>query len=117
MWRRTWDGTVGARLMAERRGTWDTPPATERGSGSASGSGSFTGFAPLGFVFPNGSSSATFSISGTVQSKLSLSGNYSGGGENGTFSLSYNTLYERPSSLAIISGIWLGQNSTFNISS
>ena len=42
---------------------------------------------------------------------------YSGGGENGTFSLSYNTLYERPSSLAIISGIWLGQNSTFNISS
>ena len=82
----------------------------EHGTLSVSGShvsGSLIAFAPIGQVFPDGSSAATISVTGTVHTKSTLSGSFSGGGDTGTFSLTYNPLYDRSSSFSLVTGTWL----------
>ncbi len=66
------------------------------------------GYAPIGETFPDGSSSGSISVSGTCIEMQSITGTYSGLGDNGTISLSYSTLYERASSLSKVSGAWAG---------
>jgi hypothetical protein len=42
-----------------------------------------------------------------------MSGTYNGVGDNGTFSLTYSSVYDRPSSLAATAGTWKGIVSGF----
>ncbi len=64
-------------------------------------SGTITGYAPQGYVFSNGLQWETVSISGTVQAQDSISGTYNNGvGDTGTFSLTYNQVYNNASSLS-----------------
>ncbi len=83
--------------------------AQYHGSLSVSGahvSGTVTSYAPVGFVFPDGSVVTTTSVSGTVTTKSSLSATYTGGGDSGSIALTYDPLYERDSSLSLIAGDW-----------
>lgn len=54
----------------------------------------------------SGSYIGMVNISGTFTPKGIMNGTYDGVGDTGTFSLAYNSLYERPSSLALIEGTW-----------
>lgn len=72
-------------------------------------SGTFTGVTELGTAFLDGSTSGTGTLSGTVQARASLTGSTSfrtagGSQSSATVNLTYNTLYERDSSLATVSG-------------
>ena len=59
------------------------------------------------FVFLDGSSVTTGTITGTIVERVSFVGNYSfATGESGTISLEYNSRYERDSSLAKLEGMW-----------
>lgn len=71
-------------------------------------SATVTAYAPLGYVFPDGSQVGSVSMSGIFTAKNAMSGTYSGVGDFGTFSLTYSGLYERPSSLAALVGNWTG---------
>jgi hypothetical protein len=67
----------------------------------------FTAVAQFGFVFLDGSSVTTGSLTGTVVERTSINGNYSvATGESGTISLTYNSLYDRDSSLSKLAGQW-----------
>lgn len=72
---------------------------------------SFTGtlnaYAPWGDFFVDGTKTGTVIVSGTVKTKISILGTYSGTGDNGTFALTFDSVYLRPSSLPLISGNWL----------
>jgi hypothetical protein len=70
-------------------------------------SGTLRAYAPVGFLFPDGSTVGNVSISGTVITKQSFTGTYVGVGDSGSFSLTYDSIYERPSSLSLISGNWI----------
>jgi hypothetical protein len=88
------------------------PPDGGRYSGNvsvsgASASASLQSYAPEGFTFPNGSVVGTTNVNGTVIAKRELSGRYSGVGDTGTFILSYDSIYERQSSLSAIKGNWV----------
>lgn len=82
------------------------------GTASVSGntvSANLTGYSLIGFTFQDGSTSGTGTFSGTVQERATLTGTTSfrtsrGTQTSGTFSLRYNPLYERDSSLATIGG-------------
>ena len=52
-------------------------------------------------------------IAGTFTPKLIMNGTYSGVGDKGIFSLAYNSLYERPSSLTEIVGNWTDYSSGY----
>lgn len=69
-------------------------------------SGTLNAVSLAGFQFINGSSSGTVSVSGTISSRVQISGSYSGVGDSGTFAFTYDPLYERQSSLSRISGNW-----------
>jgi hypothetical protein len=69
-------------------------------------SGNLTSIAPSGYKFVDGSQIGTIVINGSVAEKLSLSGTYSGTGDQGTFSLQYNSLYDRDSALPLLQGTW-----------
>jgi hypothetical protein len=67
------------------------------------------GIVPLGFVFADGSAHGTGTISGTVQARKSISSSTSfktdnGNVSNGTLNLTFDTLYNRASSLTTLSG-------------
>lgn len=67
----------------------------------------FVAVAQFGFVFLDGSTVSTGTISGTVVERVSIEGNYSvATGESGTISLTYDALYDRDSSLAKLTGSW-----------
>lgn len=67
----------------------------------------FNAYAQFGYVFLNGSTSGTGSITGTVREKSTFSGSFSfSTGESGTVSFDYDSLYDRDSSLANIEGQW-----------
>jgi hypothetical protein len=69
-----------------------------------------TAYAPHGSTLLDGTIIGTTTISGTFAPKGIMSGTYSGAGDAGTFTLTYNgPLYERPSSLPGLSGIWKGK--------
>lgn len=72
-------------------------------------SAQFTGYAGLGLEFNDGTTSGTGSLTGTVQSRSTFTANStfrtSAGNTNpNTIDLTYNALYDRDSSLAIIAG-------------
>lgn len=72
-------------------------------------SSSFEAFTPIGFVFPDGSTHGTGTLSATVQQRSSISGSTqtrtdNGISSSGTISLAFNSLYNRASSLAAIAG-------------
>ncbi|MDA8171451.1 MAG: hypothetical protein M0Z48_06440 [Nitrospiraceae bacterium] len=78
------------------------------GNVSASGnnlSGSLTGYSSS-----NGQPFETVSATGTVQAKSSISGTYDNhAGDTGTFSMSYNSWYDRQSSLSLLAAnTWHG---------
>ena len=52
-------------------------------------------------------------ITGTFTPGGTMNGTYSGVGDKGTFSLAYNSLYERPSSLIKIAGNWTDYSSGY----
>jgi len=54
----------------------------------------------------SGSYIGMVNISGTFTPKGFINGTYDGLGDTGTVSLAYNSLYERPSSLALTEGTW-----------
>ena len=69
-----------------------------------------TAYAPHGSTLLDGSEVGTVTISGTFTPKGTMSGTYSGAGDAGTFTLTYNgSLYERRSSLPSVSGLWKGK--------
>ena len=69
-----------------------------------------TAYAPHGSTLLDGSQVGTVTISGTFTPKGIMNGSYNGAGDAGTFTLTYNgALYERPSSLPGVSGIWKGK--------
>ena len=122
-----WSGTVTSTTLGQnstvlgiisesREAVFITSDGSQlHGSLTVSGSqvsGSIKSYAPIGFFFPDGSSVTTTSISATAQTKSSISGTYTGGGDTGTFSLTYDTLYDRPSSLGLVSGTWLSSGGT-----
>jgi hypothetical protein len=66
-----------------------------------------TVFAPAGVSLPNGQSIAALTIAaGRVTTGVTLSGNYSAGGETATLSLNFDAKTNRSASLATISGIY-----------
>lgn len=77
-------------------------------------SGSGTAYAPDGgiaacpsaILFPNGTSLASLDISGQATTASSLWGTYSGGGDSGAFTVSYNNAYARPGTIARIKGTY-----------
>lgn len=72
-------------------------------------SGSFTGYAPIGEVFLNNAAVTPFSISGTIDPGVSISGTYTGGGGQGTVSVTDDpALYDQGSSLSSLVGTWEG---------
>jgi hypothetical protein len=82
------------------------------GNASVSGNSvtaSYDGYTPLGSAFPDGSTHGTGTLSGTVTERVSISGTTqfmtaAGSSQGGALSLSFNSLYNTPSSLATISG-------------
>jgi hypothetical protein len=71
--------------------------------------GSLEGFVPLGFVFSDGSTHGTGSISGTVQARSSINlttqfRTDGGTASSGTLNLTFDSLYNRASSLATLAG-------------
>jgi len=75
-------------------------------------SGNFTGVTQIGTTFLDGSTTGTGTLTGTVQERMSMSGNSTfrtalGNSDTSTITLTYNNLYERDSSLATIAGNYL----------
>jgi hypothetical protein len=71
--------------------------------------GTMTQFAPIGFVFLNGLTVATGTVSGTVSERASFSGDWTlSTGEAGDFTLVYDQLHTIGSSLATTAGTWIG---------
>lgn len=68
---------------------------------------------PPGSLFRDGSFVGVVTITGTFAPQGTMSGTYSGVGDSGTVSLTYSTLYERPSTPAAVAGIWEGTLSGF----
>ena len=63
--------------------------------------------AQFGFVFVDGSTVTTGTLSGTIVERTSFNGNWSlATGESGTLSMTYDPLYDRDSSLAKLEGMW-----------
>ena len=85
---------------------------------------SLTSYAPMGSVFTqNNSTILSGTASGTVKEKSSLSGsaNYSGS-VTSTFTFTYDSIYERDSSLSVIAGVYSdsdgsGYTETYSIDS
>ena len=72
-------------------------------------SGNYTSILPYGFVFEDGSSWGTGTLSGTVRERQSITATFSfrtsaGLSSTGTGTFTYNSLYDRDSSLATIAG-------------
>lgn len=90
------------------------------GSMSVSGtavSSSYTVYLPIAQSWPDGSTSATGVLSGTIQEQSTLNGTVTittahGAVETHTISLDYNGLYDRPSSLATIAGNFRAEDGT-----
>ena len=72
-------------------------------------SAQFTGYAAIGFQFPDGTTRGTGSLTGTVQARSTLTANSTfqtsaGNSNTNTINLTYNALYDRDSSLTTIAG-------------
>jgi len=87
-------------------------------------SANFTGAAPAGFVFADGSTTGTGSLSGTIQSRISLNGTLNfttsrGNATTSNISLTFNPVYNRASSLTTIAGNYrdTSTNAVVNVNS
>ncbi len=91
-----------------------------RGTISSNGtslSGSVRAYAPLGFVFSNGSAFTNCTISGVIEERDLLTADYEcSNGDRGEFSMLYDQTYDRDSSLALVEGDWstIGLSLTFD---
>lgn len=115
-----WVGTdsAGLEILALSTETgrvhWVVPATGEQGFGTASVNGSavtinYTYVAPLGFTLDDGSTSATCSATGTIQERQSLAVTVNcttslGSTFSNSASLTYDSLYDRDSSLSVIAG-------------
>jgi len=107
-------GTIGAYMVISptNEARYVTTQGVE-GAGAITVSGnSFSetvnAFAPTGIFFPNGSRVGVGTLNGTGSTKGTLTGTYAGAGDNGTFTFTYDPIYDRGASLATISGTWTG---------
>jgi sugar lactone lactonase YvrE len=73
-------------------------------------SGQATAYAPFGSTFLDGTHVGPVTISASVNQRVSINGSFSGVGDNGTISLTYDSHYVRPSSFATIQGTWQVNN-------
>jgi hypothetical protein len=95
------------------------------GNASTSGtsvSANFDGFTQFGSQFADGSTHGTGSVSGTIaeRSSMSLSTQFktdAGASNSGTLKMTFDTLYNRASSLSTISGNFADGSDTITISS
>lgn len=72
---------------------------------------SYAGAAPAGFAFPDGATTGTGTLTGTVASRSRVTATTTFRTSRGTtttssFELAYDRLYERPSALAAVAGNW-----------
>lgn len=72
-------------------------------------SASVDGYTPFGTAFADGSTHGTGTVSGTISARVSITANASfttdkGTVSNGTLDLTFNPLYNQPSSLATLAG-------------
>jgi len=73
-------------------------------------SGTFFGVAPQGETFIDGSVVATGNMSGTISERNRISGSYTvSTGEQGSLELFYNSVYERGSSISLLTGTWIDE--------
>jgi hypothetical protein len=79
-------------------------------------SGNLSAYAPAGMTFPDGQTNGSISINGTVFTRGFMTGTYAGVGETGSFSLVYNSLYERSSSISKVSDNWAFSTFGYSIS-
>jgi len=61
----------------------------------------------------SGRYTGTSELAGTFTQRGNVNGTYAGAGDAGSFSLAYNALYERPSSLEAIAGTWTNYSSGY----
>ena len=87
-------------------------------------SGTYTGVAPAGTTFADGSTYGTGTVSGTVQARQTLSGTLSfttanGGAKSGSGTFAFDSLYNSGSSLAAIAGNYTdaADNAVVNVNS
>jgi hypothetical protein len=87
-------------------------------------SGSYQGFAPFGFTFIDGSTSGNGSLSGTIQQRQQISATFNfttsrGRSDQGSTTLTYQTLYDLDSSLSLVAGNYRDPDdgSTINVNS
>ncbi len=74
-------------------------------------SGSGVGIAPVGNTWLDNSTTIDISMTGTITERTRMSGSWSGGtGETGTFSFSYDAMYDRGSSLTTVAGSWVSRD-------
>lgn len=67
----------------------------------------FSAMTRPGLAFMDGSTTTTGTLTGTVDERSMLEGNYTiASGESGTVSMTYNPIYERDSSLDKLTGPW-----------
>lgn len=82
--------------------------------GSAA-SGTGTMFAPYGMTFAGGQTIASFFISnGQMIPKSTFRGNYSGGGDNGSFSLNYSSVTDIQTTIAANSGTFTANSNNIS---
>lgn len=103
-----------ALVTEDGRVHWVAPTTGEQGFGTGSVNGNdvtfdYTFVAPLGFTLDDGSTSATCTATGTIQERQSLAvttncTTNTGGTFSNSAALVYDTVYDRDSSLAVISG-------------
>lgn len=75
-------------------------------------SGTLTAYAPLGQTFPTGSNMAMFSVNGTATDNGSyvaaVTGNFTGSGESGSFTINYQPITTNALSLGALAGSYAG---------
>lgn len=74
------------------------------GSGNAYAPDGTIAACPTAVTFPNGTSVATLSVSGQVNTASTLIGTYSAGGDSGSYNLAYSAAYARVGTIARLVG-------------
>jgi len=76
-------------------------------------SGNIRVFAPPGTTFTDGSTVTTGDLQGTIDERAEAEGTFTlGTGDTGMFTLVYDDLYERNSSLVLVGGMWTDMSGT-----
>ncbi|HSG96363.1 MAG TPA: hypothetical protein VLA11_00025 [Woeseiaceae bacterium] len=78
-------------------------------------SGTLRAVSLVGGEFADGSSSGNINIEATVSERNTIEGTFVGVGDEGTFSVAFDTLYDLDSSLLAVQGHWTAPESIFKI--